>query len=352
MGDPVTSVPNERGLSYRDAGVDREVAGRAKQRIAELVQSTAGPLVLSEPGSFGGLFRVPQGLEQPVLVASADGVGTKLKVAIMAGTHDTVGHDLVNHCVDDILVEGASPLFFLDYIGMGRLEQGTVEAIVAGVAEGCRANGCALLGGETAEMPDFYAPGEYDLAGFIVGIVEQNRRPGAHRVRAGDRLVAVASSGFHTNGYSLLRRVLFGRAGLTVDDPFPGHDRSVGEVLLRVHRSYLRSVHPMIVEGRIHALAHITGGGIPENLDRVLPVGLEARIDRRSWEPPAEFTIIGDIGGIAEDEMFRTFNMGVGLILAVDSEHADAVVDRLREAGESAWIAGEVRPGDRKVVLG
>src|SRR5690554_356320 len=188
------------GLSYRDAGVDREAAGRAKERIAELVRSTMGPLVLSQPGSFGGLFRVPSGYESPVMVASADGVGTKLKVAILAGRHDTVGHDLVNHCVDDILVEGARPLFFLDYIGMGRLEEGTVEEIVAGVAAGCRENGCALLGGETAEMPDFYAPGEYDLAGFIVGTVEEEKRTGAHRVQAGDVLVGIASNGFHTNG--------------------------------------------------------------------------------------------------------------------------------------------------------
>lgn len=339
------------GLSYREAGVDREAAGRAKQRIGELIRSTMGPLVLSEPGSFGGLFRVPPDYERPVLVASADGVGTKLKVAMLAGRHDTVGQDLVNHCVDDILVEGARPLFFLDYIGMGRLEEGTVEAVVAGVAEGCRANGCALLGGETAEMPDFYAPGEYDLAGFIVGVVEEGRRPGAHRVAAGDRLIAIASDGFHTNGYSLLRRVLFQRAGLGVDDPFPDQDGSVADVLLRVHRSYLQSVLPLIEDGSVNALAHITGGGIPGNLDRVLPPGLEARVERASWEPPPEFRVIQDLGGITESEMFHTFNMGVGLILVVDAERADTVVERLRGSGESAWITGVVAAGDRGVIL-
>jgi len=329
-------------LSYRDAGVDREAAARAKDRIGELVRSTHVPGVLSEPGAFGGLFRVPAGYERPVLVSSADGVGTKLKVAILSGKHDTVGRDLVNHCVDDILVEGARPLFFLDYIGMGRLEAGVAEAIVAGVAEGCRENGCALLGGETAEMPDFYAPGDYDLAGFIVGVVEEDGRPGKHRVREGDALIGLASNGFHTNGYSLLRRVLFDRLGLGVDDPFPDLDVSVGEVLLRVHRSYLASVHPLILEGRIHALAHITGGGLPENLARVVPEGLEAKIDRSSWEIPAEFDAIMRYGGIPEDEMFRTFNMGIGMVLIVPAQEADALVDRLREAGEAAWIAGEV----------
>lgn len=339
------------GLSYREAGVDREAAARAKRRIADLVRSTVVPGVLSEPGSFGGLFRVPAGFQSPALVASADGVGTKLKVAIRAGRHDTVGHDLVNHCVDDILVEGARPLFFLDYIGMGRLEEGTAEALVAGVAAGCRENGCALLGGETAEMPDFYAPGEYDLAGFIVGVVEEAKRPGAHRVRAGDRLVALPSNGFHTNGYSLLRRILFDRLGLEVDDPFPGLEESVADVLLRVHRSYLKPLLPLLEEERLHALAHITGGGIPENLARVIPPGLEARVDRSTWEVPPEFVAVMRHGGVAEEEMFRTFNMGVGMLLVVGAEEAAEVVERLRRSGEQAWIAGTVERGDRRVVL-
>jgi phosphoribosylformylglycinamidine cyclo-ligase len=331
------------GLSYRDAGVDRQAAERAKKRIGEIVASTAVEGVLSKVGSFGGLFRMPAGLRAPVLVASADGVGTKLKVAIMAGRHHTVGQDLVNHCVDDILVEGARPLFFLDYIGMGALDEGVVESLVAGLARGCRENGCALLGGETAEMPDFYAPGDYDLAGFIVGVVEEEGRPGPAMAREGDRLIGVASNGFHTNGYSLLRKLLFERMGLDLDDPFPEADVPVGDVLLRVHRSYLRSVHPLIEQGRIHALAHITGGGIPGNLNRSIPDGLQARVETSSWELPAEFRGVMTAGRIAEAEMFETFNMGVGLILVVPEGGADGAVSALRAAGEDAWVLGDLR---------
>ena len=338
-------------IDYREAGVDREVAARAKRGIAELVRSTSGPQVLSQPGGFGGLFRVPSGMRSPVLVASADGVGTKLKVAQRAGRNDTVGADLVNHCVNDILVEGARPLFFLDYVGMGRLEAGVVEEVVAGVAAGCRENGCALLGGETAEMPDFYEPGEYDLAGFIVGVVEEDARPGAHRVRAGDSLIALASSGFHTNGYSLLRKLLFERLGLGVDDAFPESDESVADVLLRVHRSYLEPVHTLIADGAVRALAHITGGGIPENLERVIPDGLSAQVRRDAWEVPAEFAAVQRLGGIADEEMFLTFNMGIGMILVVPQEDADRVVRDATRSGIPAWPVGEVTAGAPRVVL-
>jgi phosphoribosylformylglycinamidine cyclo-ligase len=331
------------GLRYRDAGVDRAAAERAKHRIGEIVASTRVDGVLSEVGGFGGLFRVPSGLRSPVLVSSADGVGTKLKVAIRAGRHDTVGHDLVNHCVDDILVEGARPLFFLDYISMGALDEGVVESLVDGVARGCRENGCALLGGETAEMPDFYAPGDYDLAGFIVGVVEETGRPGAARAGLGDRLVGVASNGFHTNGYSLLRKLLFERLDLDLDDPFPETDATVADVLLRVHRSYLGSVHPLIATGRIHALAHITGGGIPGNVDRSIPPGLQARVDTSSWDLPSEFQGVMRSGGIDRLEMFETFNMGVGLVLVVPEDDAQGVVDALESAGERAWVMGELR---------
>ncbi|HET9982666.1 MAG TPA: phosphoribosylformylglycinamidine cyclo-ligase [Longimicrobiales bacterium] len=339
------------GLSYRDAGVDREAAGRAKDRIIELVRGTLGPEVLSRPGSFGGIYRVPTDLATPALVASADGVGTKLKVAIMAGKHDTVGRDLVNHCVDDILVEGARPLFFLDYIGMGRLAQGTVEALVSGMAAACRENGAALLGGETAEMPDFYAEGDYDLAGFIVGAVEAENRPGAHRVQAGDVLVGLASDGFHTNGYSLLRRLLFDKLRLGLDDELPGVGLPVGEVLLAVHRSYLRPVMPLLQAGRVKALAHITGGGIPENLARVLPEGVEAHVQRSTWEMPLEFEAVQELGGISDEEMYRTFNMGVGMILVVAAEDEVDVSAQLRAAGEDAWGLGVLEPGDGGVLL-
>jgi phosphoribosylformylglycinamidine cyclo-ligase len=342
-------------LSYRDAGVDRAAAERAKSRIGEIVASTAVEGVLSELGSFGGLFRVPAGLRSPVLVSSADGVGTKLKVAIRAGRHDTVGQDLVNHCVDDILVEGARPLFFLDYIGMGSLDEGVVEALVSGIGQACRQNACALLGGETAEMPDFYAPGDYDLAGFVVGIVEEHARPGAHRARAGDVLIGVASNGFHTNGYSLLRALLFDRLGLDLDDPFPGTGDRVGEVLLRVHRSYLGPVHPLIHDGAVHSLAHITGGGIPGNLNRSIPPDLQARVDTASWDLPPEFRGVMESGGIDRTEMFETFNMGVGLVLVVPSAQADAVAATLAGAGEAAWVMGELRDrpdGEPAVDLG
>jgi phosphoribosylformylglycinamidine cyclo-ligase len=341
------------GLRYRDAGVDRAAAERAKVRIGELVASTRTGGVLSTVGGFGGLFRMPGDLSAPLLVASADGVGTKLKVAIRAGRHDTVGHDLVNHCTDDILVEGARPLFFLDYIGMGTLDEGVIGQLVEGLARGCRENDCALLGGETAEMPDFYRPGDYDLAGFIVGAVEEAARPAPSRVRDGDTLVGIASDGFHTNGYSLLRKLLFERLGLDLDDPFPGHGGLVGEVLLRVHRSYLTAVHPLIASGRVRSLAHITGGGIPGNLNRSLPDGVQAVVQRSTWEPPPEFRGVMEAGHIDEAEMYRTFNMGVGMILVVAPGAVDGVVEALRSDGERAWVIGTVRrrPDDGETVV-
>ena len=339
------------GLTYGAAGVDREVAARAKSRIAQLVESTRTADVVSRAGGFGGLFRVPSGYRTPIMVSSADGVGTKLKVAIMAGRHDTVGTDLVNHCVNDILVEGARPLFFLDYIGMGRLEQGTVEALVEGLAEGCRNNECVLLGGETAEMPDFYAPGEYDLAGFIVGMVDEDARPGAHRVRAGDVLIGFESSGFHTNGYSLLRALFFERLGMSIDDRYPGSDDTLADVLLRPHRSYAPTLLPLIANGRVRALSHITGGGIPENLVRVLPDGVGARIDAASWTVPQEFATVQHLGKVESDEMFLTFNMGVGMIAAVAHEDADRVLAELRTGGEPAWVMGAVEAGAREVTI-
>jgi len=330
------------GLSYRDAGVDRAAAERTKRGIGALIESTRVAGVLSQPGGFGGLFRVPGDYDAPVLVASADGVGTKLKVAMRAGVHDTVGRDLVNHCVNDILVEGAAPLFFLDYVGMGVLEPGIVEDLVAGVAAGCRDNGCALLGGETAEMPDFYDPGEYDLAGFIVGVVEEDGRPSASRVREGDALIGLASDGFHTNGYSLLRKLLFERMGLDIGDRFPDVEASVGEVLLRVHRPYARPLLPLIRDGRVAALAHITGGGIPGNLDRSIPDGLTAVVGTDSWAVPPEFEAVARHGRIEREEMFRTLNMGVGMIAVCRDADADDVVRELGAAGETAWRLGHV----------
>jgi phosphoribosylformylglycinamidine cyclo-ligase len=344
-------VTQGSGLSYSAAGVDRDAANRAKHRILELLGSTATEGVVANPGGFGGLFRVPAGYASPLLVASADGVGTKLKVASRANLHTGVGHDIVNHCGNDILVEGARPLFFLDYIGMGRLETGVVAQVVEGVAAACRATGCALLGGETAEMPDVYAPGEYDLAGFIVGVVDEAARPGAHRVRAGDALIALKSDGFHTNGYSLLRRLLFDSLGLETGEEYPGTGATIAEVLLRPHRPYVTAVLPLIEDGTVNALAHITGGGIPENLDRVIPEGLCAEIDTSTWQPAPEFVFVAEQGGIGEAEMFRTFNMGVGMVLVVPATQLESALERLRSAGETAWPIGAVQPGEERVSI-
>jgi phosphoribosylformylglycinamidine cyclo-ligase len=343
--------PTNEPLSYRQAGVDIDAAERALRGITEMVRSTATPDTLSGVGSFGGLYRVPSGLQTPVLVASTDGVGTKLKIAFLTRRHDTVGEDLVNHCVNDILVQGAEPLFFLDYVGIGKLEPGTIEAIVEGVARGCRANGCALLGGETAEMPDFYAPGEYDLAGTIVGVVEQDRIIDGSGIRAGDVVLALASTGLHTNGFSLARRIVFDRMGLGPDDEFTGEGASVSEVLLRVHRSYLPSLRDPIRRGEIRGLAHITGGGLLDNIPRVLPDGLSTRIDRSSWEVPSLFRTLQREGGIDDAEMYRVFNMGVGMVAFVAPERADAVLAHLRSAGEMTWVVGSVGTGDTAVHL-
>lgn len=342
---------SERGLSYRDAGVDIDAANAAKGGIAALLRATRTADTLSDLGSFGGLYRVPKSVRNPVLVASADGVGTKLKVAFMTGRHDTVGEDLVNHCVNDILVQGARPLFFMDYVGMGKVEPGAVEALVGGIARGCVANGCALLGGETAEMPDFYAPGEYDLAGTIVGVVEEDEVLDGSAIEADDVVVAIASSGLHTNGYSLARRIVFDRMGLSPDDPFPDTSETVADVLLRVHRSYLKSVHPLIEERVVRGLAHITGGGLLENLPRVLPKGVSARIETASWSVPTVFRTLEREGGVDRMEMYRAFNMGVGMVAVVDRGAADAVIQRLHGAGEHAWIAGEIVSGDGSVEL-
>lgn len=342
---------SDSGLSYRDAGVDIDAAHEAMKGVAALVRSTATPDTLSALGSFGGLYRVPAGVERPVLVASTDGVGTKLKVAFTTGRHDTVGEDLVNHCVNDILVQGARPLFFLDYVGVGRLEPGVVESLVSGVARGCRANGCALLGGETAEMPDMYAAGEYDLAGTIVGVVSEDRVIDGSAIRQGDAIVALASSGLHTNGYSLARRIVFDRMGLGADDAFPEEDGSVADVLLRVHRSYLNPLWPLVERGDVRGLAHVTGGGLTDNVPRILPAGLDACFRRDSWQVPALFRVLQREGGVADEEMFRAFNMGVGMVVVVAADRADAVVAELNAAGERAWIAGEIVPGDRRTVL-
>ncbi len=336
---------NSPRLDYRTAGVDLEAADRAKQTIKSLVASTHDRHTLSGMGSFGGMYAVPEGIDAPVLVSSADGVGTKLKVAFLSGCHDTVGADLVNHCVNDILVQGARPLFFLDYLATGGMDAGVVGQVVSGLARACRENGCALLGGETAQMPDFYAAGEYDLAGFIVGIAERAALLDGSRTRAGDALVALASTGLHTNGYTLARRIVFDVLGLGAESPFPDSGATVAETLLAVHRSYLGSLGPELERGAVRALAHVTGGGIPGNLPRSLGPGLGARVDTASWQPPGVFAVLAQAGGVEREEMYRVFNMGVGMLVAVAPEEADGMVSRLRARGEEAWIAGEIVPG-------
>jgi phosphoribosylformylglycinamidine cyclo-ligase len=337
------------GLDYRTAGVDIDAADDAKHRIKAHVLSTLTAGARGEFGGFGGMFRVPTDVPKPVLVASADGVGTKLKVAIDAGRHDTVGHDLVNHCVNDILVQGASPLFFLDYVAMGALEPAVVEGIVAGVAAGCRENGCALIGGETAEMPGVYTPPDYDLAGFIVGYVDEDAILGPARVREGDVLIGLESTGLHTNGLSLARRIVADRMRLAVDDPFPGDGRRAGDVLLAIHRSYLKALRPVL--SSIHAMAHITGGGIPGNLNRALPPTLDAQVNSKAWAVPNLFQQLQRAGGVELPEMFRTFNMGVGMIVIAPPSSVDTVIAAASAADVRGWTMGWISAGSGRVVL-
>ena len=338
-------------MDYKKSGVDIDAGNATVKRIKELARATYTPGVLSEIGSFGGLFRLDTArYRDPVLVASADGVGTKLKIAFLTGRHDTVGADLVNHCVNDILVQGARPLFFLDYLATGKLSPETAAAVVSGIARCCRENGCALLGGETAEMPGFYADGEYDLAGFIVGVVERERVIDGRSIRPGDALVGVPSSGLHTNGYSLARRILFDELNLSVDSHVPELGGPVGEALLRTHRSYLALVEPLVDGGRLLGLAHITGGGITDNLPRILPDGTAAVIRRSAWEVPSIFRFLQQAGEVPVEDMYRTFNMGIGLIAACRPEHADSLLASLAGAGEpGARVIGEVVAGEPMV---
>jgi phosphoribosylformylglycinamidine cyclo-ligase len=331
-------------LTYRDAGVDLEAAAVTKRRLRELVESTRTEAVQSDFGSFGG--RLTAAGEE--LVASADGVGTKLEVAIRSGRHDTVGEDLVNHCVNDILAEGATPLAFLDYFACGELDPEVAVDVVRGVARGCRKNGCALLGGETAEMPGLYPPGAYDLAGFILGRMAF-REVAARDVRAGDALLGLESSGIHTNGFSFVREVLFERMGLEASDPWPGLGTSVAEVLLRVHRSYLEVLRGACGQGQIRALAHITGGGIPGNLGRILPAELDAVVDVESWVPPAEFRFLAEQSEAPPAEMYRVFNMGVGMIAVVSPNDLDAVEAAVQDGGCGTVRCGRLVEGSGQV---
>lgn len=342
------TTPNS--LDYRSAGVDIDAADDAKHRLAALVQSTLTSGARGAFGGFGGMFRVPEGYESPLLVASADGVGTKIKVAIESDKHDTIGHCLVNHCTNDILVQGAKPMFFLDYVAFGKLVPAVVEQVVAGVAAGCRENSCALIGGETAEMPGVYTPPDYDLAGFIVGVVEESRVLGSSRVQNDDVLIALASDGLHTNGYSLARRIVSERLKLSASDAFPGaNGATTAEVLLKVHRSYLAALTPVL--DRVHAMAHITGGGLPGNLNRALPSHLDADVDTGTWTIPSLFRVLGDAGAVPRIEQFRAFNMGVGMVVIAAPSDAPAIMRSASSAGIDAWELGRLVPGSGQVRL-
>ena len=336
-------------MDYRQSGVDIDAGNETVRRIKSLARATFTPGVLSEIGSFGGLFRLDtNAIADPVLVSSADGVGTKLKVAFLARKHDTIGADLVNHCVNDIAVQGAEPLFFLDYLATGRLTPDVAEQVITGVARGCKENGCALIGGETAEMPGFYADGEYDIAGFIVGVVDRVRIVDGRSIRPGDVLLGLPAAGLHTNGYSLARRVLFDMAGFSVDTFVDELGTTVGQALLAPHVSYLKSIRALVAGGFAKGLAHITGGGITDNLPRVLPDGCGAEIQLGSWAVLPIFDLLQEIGRIAREEMLRAFNMGVGLIVVCERSEVEAVLTTLRDAGEpNARQIGRViaRPG-------
>jgi len=339
--------------AYAQAGVDIDAQEKGLARVKRLAKGTFIPGVLSEIGSFGGLFRPDlSGMAEPVLVASADGVGTKLAVAKMAGDYSTVGRCLVNHCVNDILVQGATPLFFLDYVGAGVLEPEKMVELVSGVADGCRENGCALLGGETAEMPGFYQPGDYELVGFIVGLVDRPKLLDGKKVAPGDLLVGLPSSGLHTNGYSLARRILFEGEGLAVGDRAPwSHKKGkVGAELLAVHTSYLKALTPLLGHRALHGMAHITGGGITDNLPRILPPGTHATVRIGTWPIPDLFRYLQEKGEVETEEMLRVFNMGIGMILAVAPDGLREVLALLRSVGQKSWILGAIGEGDHGVI--
>ncbi|WP_456427922.1 phosphoribosylformylglycinamidine cyclo-ligase [Rhodocaloribacter sp.] len=329
--------------TYRDAGVDIDAGEETVRRIKPLVRQTFTPGVLADIGAFGAFFELDlEGYERPVLVSSVDGVGTKLKVAFRMHRHETVGQDLVNHCVNDIAVCGAKPLYFLDYYSTGKLVPDVAEQVVSGFAKACRENGCALIGGETAEMPDLYAEGEYDLAGTIVGVVEKSRIIDGSRIRPGDVLLGLPSTGLHTNGYSLARKVLF--AHYDVDDaPEALGGETVGEALLRVHRSYLKPVQALAASDCAHGFVHVTGGGIPGNTARVIPGDLRFEVDYDAWERPPLFRLIQALGDVPEADMRRTFNLGIGLIAIVPPERLEAAEELLRALGERVFRIGEVR---------
>ncbi|MEE4659259.1 MAG: phosphoribosylformylglycinamidine cyclo-ligase [Halieaceae bacterium] len=350
MSDAPDNPPQAQtpSLSYRDAGVDIDAGDALVQRIKHVAGRTRRPEMLSGLGGFGALCEIPQGYKQPVLVSGTDGVGTKLKLAMQLGRHDTIGIDLVAMCVNDLVVAGAEPLFFLDYYATGKLSVDTAASVVEGIGRGCELAGCALAGGETAEMPGMYEGEDYDLAGFCVGVVEKSAIIDGSKVQAGDKLIGLASSGPHSNGYSLIRRIL-DLSGADLSEAFA--ERTLGETLLEPTRIYVKPLLALARSTELRALCHVTGGGLTDNLPRVLPDGLSAVIDTRSWQWPEIFQWLADAGNVATSEMHRTFNCGVGMVLCVAEAEADACLASLNAAGEQAWVLGAVEAGHAATVL-
>ena len=338
-------------MDYKGSGVDIDAGNETVRRIKGLAKSTFTSGVLSEIGAFGGLFRLdPAAWRDPILVSSADGVGTKLKIAFLANEHRTIGVDLVNHCVNDILVQGARPLFFLDYLATGRLQPDIAEHVIDGLARACRENSCALIGGETAEMPGFYADGEYDLAGFIVGAVDAETLIDGRSIAVGDVAMGLPSSGLHTNGYSLARQIVFDHLGLKVDTKVEELGETIGSALLRPHRSYLSALYPLIARGAIKGMAHITGGGLTDNVPRILPDGTAVRIDQSAWTVPPLFQWLQRAGSVPEADMLRTFNMGIGMVLICTPALVDTILNDLRARREDPVLIGEIISGKREVI--
>jgi phosphoribosylformylglycinamidine cyclo-ligase len=346
---------SEKSVTYKDSGVDIAAGNSFVNLIKPLVKATSRPEVLADIGGFGGLFSLNASkYKNPVLVSGTDGVGTKLKVAFLTDRHDTIGIDLVAMCVNDIIVQGAEPLFFLDYLATGKLLPEKGAEIVKGIAEGCKQAGCALIGGETAEMPGFYADGEYDVAGFTVGVVDRDNIIDGSSISVGNRLIGIASSGLHSNGYSLARTLIFDHLGLTINDEFPGGGGTVADVLLTPTRIYVRAILNLLKDFSINGIAHITGGGLLENVPRVLPKECQAHINIDAWQLPNLFKVLQKAGNVERDEMYRTFNMGIGMVLAVAENQAEEIIDRLKGLGETAWVIGDVAmcgAGEERVVL-
>lgn len=343
-------MANNKPLTYADAGVSFEAESKAMQRIKGLVKSTYSPEVLSNVGTFGGLFALGS-YQRPVLVSSTDSVGTKLMVAFKANKHDTVGYDIVAHCGNDIVVQGAEPLFFLDYIGIGKMEPEVIEQLMIGLTSGCQDIGCALISGETAELSGLYTPGEYDLVGTIVGVVEREALITGETISPGDIIIALEATGLHTNGYSLARKVLFERCKYDVDTYLPEISTTVGNELLKPHKSYVQSILKLRTVCEIKGIAHITGGGLPGNIHRILPDRCQAKINKQSWDVPSIFKLIQREGSVEEEEMFRVFNMGIGMVLVTAPDSVSASLKSLNASDESAFVLGEIVSGDKGVVL-